>query len=71
MSVESRRLGLGVAVVGFLLLLSLRFWASPITRTITGREGVSVVSFLAIPLFLLVIGVGIVIFIWGDELGIG
>lgn len=71
MSDRSMRLGLGVAVVGFFLLLTLRLWASPITRTITGREGVSVVSFLAIPLFLLVIGAGIVIFLWGDELGIG
>lgn len=71
MDVDNRRLGVAVAVVGLLLLLTLRLWASPVAMTVTGRPRVSVVSFLAIPLFLLVIGAGIVVFLWGDELGVG
>jgi hypothetical protein len=71
MDVDNRRLGVAVAVVGLLLLLTLRLWASPVAMTVTGRPRVSVVSFLAIPLFLLVIGAGIVVFLWGDELGFG
>lgn len=71
MDVDNRRLGVAVAAVGLVLLLTLRLWASPVIMTITGRARVSVVSFLAIPLFLLVIGAGVVIFLWGEELGIG
>lgn len=71
MNVDNRRLGVAVAVIGLLLLLTLRLWASPVAMTVTGRPEVSVVSFLAIPLFLLVIGAGIVVFLWGDELGFG
>jgi len=71
MNVDNRRLGVGVAAIGLILLLTLRLWASPLIVTITGRPRVSVVAFLAIPLFLLVIGAGIVIFLWGEELGIG
>lgn len=71
MTVDHRRLGVGVAIAGLLLLLTLRIWASPITMTITGRPRTGVVAFLGIPLFLLVVGVGIVIFLWGEELGLG
>lgn len=71
MNVDHRRLGAGVAVAGLVLLLTLRIWASPIALTITGRSQVSVVAFLGIPLLLLVVGVGIVIFLWGDDLGLG
>ena len=71
MDVDNRRFGVGIILIGFFLLLSLRLWASPIAMTITDRSRVSVVAFLAIPLFLLIIGAGIVIFLWGDELGIG
>ena len=69
MGVDHRRLGVGIAGVGFLLLLTLRAWASPIALQITGRSGVSLVTFLGIPLLLLVVGAGIVIALWGDELG--
>jgi hypothetical protein len=71
MDVDNRRFGVGIILIGFFLLLSLRLWASPIAMTITDRSRVSVVAFLSIPLFLLIIGAGIVIFLWGDELGIG
>ena len=71
MDVDHRRLGVAVAALGFLLLLSLRLWASPITMIVTGRSRVNVVAFLGIPLFLLVIGAGIVIFLWGEEIGLG
>lgn len=70
MDVDNRRLGLAVGGVGLLLLLTLRFWASPVARTVTGRSEVGVASFLAIPVVLVVLGAGIVIFLWGDELGL-
>lgn len=70
MDVDNRRLGLAVGGVGLLLLLTLRFWASPVARTVTGRSDVSVAAFLAIPVVLLVVGAGIAIFLWGEELGI-
>ena len=70
MDVDYRRLGVGLAIVGFLLLLTLRFWASPITGVITGRSGVGLVGFLLIPALLLVIGAGIVLALWAEELGL-
>ena len=71
MTVDNRRLGVAIAVVGVLLLLTLRLWASPVAMTVTGRPRVSVLAFLAIPLFLVVIGAGVAVFLWGDELGLG
>lgn len=71
MQVDHRRLGVGVAAAGLILLLTLRLWASPVAMAITDRPRVSVVAFLGIPLFLLIVGAGIVIFLWGDELGLG
>lgn len=71
MDVDHRRLGLGVAVVGLLLLLTLRLWASPVAITVTGRSRPGAAAFLAIPAVLLVIGAGIVIALWGEELGLG
>lgn len=70
MNVDHRRLGVGLALAGLLLLLTLRIWASPIASTITGRPRVGVVAFLGIPVLLVVVGAGIVVFLWGDELGI-
>jgi hypothetical protein len=71
MAVNHRRLGVGIVVVGVVLLVTLRLWASPLALIITGRPGVSVVTFLLMPLLLLVVGAGIVIALWGDELGLG
>lgn len=70
MNVDHRRLGVGVAGVGLVLLLTLRLWASPIVLTVTGREHAGVLAFLAIPVLLLVVGAGIVVFLWGDRLGL-
>lgn len=70
MDIDHRRLGVGIALGGFLLLLTLRVWASPIALVITGRSGVSVVTFLLIPVLLLVVGAGIVVALWGEELGL-
>lgn len=69
MTVDHRRLGVGVAGLGLVLLLTLRLWASPVILTITGREHAGVVAFLAIPVVLSVVGAGIVVFLWGDRLG--
>lgn len=70
MDIDHRKLGVGIVVVGFLLLLSLRFWASPLALLITDRAGVSVVTFLLLPVLLVFVGAGIVIALWGDELGL-
>ena len=61
------RFGIGRVLVGVLSLLTLRFWASPIASRVLGRDSVSVVAFLGIPFFLLLIGAGIVLFVWGPE----
>lgn len=71
MNVDHRRLGVAVAAIGILLLLTLRIWASPLALEITGRSQVSLVAFLAIPVVLAIVGVGVVIFLWGEELGHG
>lgn len=70
MDIDHRRLGVGVVVVGLVLLVTLRLWASPLALIITDRPGVSVVTFLLMPLLLLVVGAGIVIALWGDNLGL-
>lgn len=70
MNVDHRRLGVGLALAGLLLLLTLRVWASPIASTIMGRPRVGVVAFLGIPVFLLVVGAGIAVFLWGEQLGL-
>lgn len=67
----SRTLGLGAIVLGVLSLLVLRLWASPIALAVTGRRTVSVLAFLGIPLFLIFVGVGIALFVWGPELTAG
>lgn len=66
---NNRRLGVLVIAGGVVLLLGLRFWASPVGRRITGRSGITVVEFLGIPLFLLVVSVGIALLLWepGDR----
>lgn len=71
MKLKSPILGIAVTVVGVLLLIGLRLWASPLALAITGREGVSVVTFLSMPLALLVVGIGIVLSIWGPDLELG
>lgn len=65
--VNSSTLGVALVVVGVVSLLTLRFWASPVVGQLVGRERLSVVAFLGIPLFLLLVGAGIVLFVWGPD----
>lgn len=58
-----KRYGAGMMALGFVLLVALRFWASPVGRSITGRNGVSVAAFLGIPLFLALLAAGIGVFL--------
>lgn len=64
----TRRVGAAALILGVAALLTLRVWASPIARTVTGREGVTVLSFLGIPVFLVLFGVGIALLVWGPEI---
>lgn len=66
---RNRELGVLTVVCGLLLLLSLRVWTSPITRGITGRNEVDVFEFLLIPAFFIVVGIGILLFLWEPEPG--
>lgn len=54
--------------VGVLLLLALRFWASPIARRIIGRAPPGFADFIGIFLFFVVVSVGIGLFLWEPEL---
>ena len=64
---NSTKYGFTVAVVGFVLLLLLRVWASPIARAVTGRSSNGLLEFLLIPVFLGIVGVGILLFLWEPE----
>lgn len=70
MSVESRireqstTIGVALIAAGVVLLLSLRFWASPLARRITGQEPPGFIEFVGIPVFFVVVGVGIALFLW-------
>lgn len=50
--------------VGVMLLLALRFWASPLARRIVGQESPGFADFVGIPVFFVVVGVGIALFLW-------
>ena len=58
------RIGLLAITSGLLMLIALRFVTSPVGRQITGREAVGMVEFLMIPLFLALVGGGIVLMVW-------
>lgn len=60
---QPRRYGIATIALAFVALVALRAWASPVGRSITGRQGVSVVAFLGIPLFLGLLALGIGIFL--------
>lgn len=70
MDVDNQRLGVAVAGIGLVLLLTLRLWASPVAMAVTDRRQVGVVAFIGVPILLLVIGAGVVVFLWGEELGL-
>lgn len=59
--------GIVLIALGVLILLTIRFWASPLARRITGRDPAGYVEFLAIPVFFVVVGVGIALFLWEPE----
>lgn len=65
-TVRERSTAVGAALIGLgvLLLLALRFWASPLARYTTGREPPGLVAFLGVGLFLVVVGTGITLFLW-------
>ncbi len=62
-------IGFGAIVGGTALLLLLRMWTSPITRNAMGRESISVVSFMGIPLFLGLVALGIGLLLYGSPTG--
>lgn len=61
---RSTAVGATLIGVGVLLLLSLRFWASPLARRIVGQDPPGFVDFIGIPVFFVVVGVGIALFLW-------
>lgn len=70
MEYDHRTVGAALAGAGVIAMLTLRFWASPLTSAVLGRDQVGLVPFLGIPLLLLLVGAGIAIAVWGDELGL-
>lgn len=65
-TLRERSTATGVALIGLgvLLLLALRFWASPLARYTTGRDPPGLVAFLGVGVFLVVVGTGIALFLW-------
>lgn len=64
---KNRKIGLALTVLGVVLLLTLRWWTSPVLRRITGREEIGAVAFLLILVFFIPIGVGIALMLWEPE----
>lgn len=50
--------------LGVVLLLVLRFVASPIARAITGSERAGLEAFLGIPVFFALTAIGLALFLW-------
>jgi len=61
---RSTAVGAGLIAAGAVLLLVLRFAASPIARRITGAEPAGFVEFLGIPVFFVVVLLGMGLFLW-------
>lgn len=64
---ESTRYGVYVIGTGLVLFIALRWWTSPIVRTITDQGTPGMVEFLLIPAFLAVLTVGVVLFVWEPD----
>lgn len=64
---RNRELGAVTVLAGLVLLIGLRLWTSPIVRGITGRGEVSVLEFLLIPAFFVVVAIGVSLFLWEPE----
>jgi len=61
---QSTKIGVILIILGVLLLLSLRFWASPIARRIIGQNPPGFVDLMGIFVFFIVVGIGIFLFLW-------
>lgn len=64
---NNRKIGLVLTVLGVVLLLTLRWWTSPVLRRITGRHEIGAVSFLLILVFFVPVAVGITLLLWEPE----
>lgn len=64
---RSTKYGLVSFTVGVILLIGLRIWTSPIARRITGRSEIGTAEFLLIPVFLAVMGIGVLLFLWEPD----
>lgn len=64
---QSTATGAALIGVGVVLLLALRFVASPLARRILGQEPPGFTEFIGIPVFFIVVGVGIALFLWEPE----
>jgi len=64
---RNRELGLATIAVGFVLLLGLRAWTSPLTRNATGGGPPGLLEFLLIPVFLIVVAAGVVLALWEPD----
>ncbi len=62
-----KKYGLLTVAAGLALLIGLRLWASPLTMEITGRSRNGLVEFLLIPVFLAVVGLGVMLFLWEPD----
>lgn len=61
---QSTKSGALLIGLGILMLLSLRFFASPVATTIMNREAPGFVAFLGIPVFFVLTGLGVALFLW-------
>lgn len=64
---NNRKIGLALTVLGVVLLLTLRWWTSPVLRRIMGREDIGAVAFLMIFVFFVPVAVGIALLLWEPE----
>lgn len=64
---NSTRYGMLTVAAGLILLIALRIWASPVARAVTDRARNGLVEFLLIPVFLVVVTVGVLLFLWEPD----
>jgi hypothetical protein len=64
---NTKHLGVGLIGAGALLLLVLRFVASPVARRIAGAQPAGLIEFAGIPAFFLLAGAGMILFLWEPD----